>query len=968
MLQTNDAAADLNALKGLRVLCLRGEGDDSGLALLLAAAQRDLGWQVETLQPELSRFCEAQSFEAAAGAVAEIDAVIRECELASGVAAGRILLAGGRDLGRGFSEPDFLSDKNAVTRAVLVDNAEPFRILRRMFAFAMEQLDEVKPDLVVFGGSAGAWTFVFRLVAKQRGIDALALRRSLLWSGRCYWTADPATLNLAARAVIADKRAAHAPVSTNAQNHIEQSRAALSEACGAADPAAPRYIYLALKEDPSEAPDRQSPFWAYQYYLVELVCSTVPAGYKLLVHEHSANAGRRPVRFRRDLSRLPNVVPIDSAEDARKYIAGAALVVTDDSPAGWQALLCGRPVITLADNFYDGAGLSLRVRDPEELAKTVVNLLAPALARDARHNSRDLGWLLDAEWETSVSVDGDAAEAFQLLDRALHGTADKLSAVSVRNAGPGINAVPSPRGDQGFARMRLEGRRVLAVLPLGNKDLGKYLTGLMAAGKERFGWTVSVLSSTSDTRPFEKLVAPKGEIFVQPPLLREADWERDPRAAHEVDRAIRTAETKTGIPLGRVILAAGHSIGRAYSAPFQFYNRYPMLLRVLRDNEEPQRIARRLFRFADDMLERNKPDVLFFFHWGTPLNLLTWLAAQRRGIPCIVLRPSKIRHDHAFLTTDPLMWNTRAAELASAKIKARVAVSDAARNKVVSFRNQPVMIGHISRKWSSRNNLGFFRWHKQYARIALNQVVSRFRGQDRSTVEGLFARLWRYYRARFITWHQQGVFTAFDPSALERMKYVYFPMHKEAELAQLLQATTWHDQRQTIRLLASALPFGYRLLVREHRMNFGRRRTHSFRELAQVPNVTLIDPFDSQFKYLQHADLVVTENGSSGWEALLLKRPTLLLAERNFYEGSGLGVTVTDPDKLHAAVIDLLSKPPAVDDGSHDQALAAMIDAEFESTFPMKPEGFGEALDAFAELLAPQRDGAHDPRTAAAGS
>ena len=103
----------------------------------------------------------------------------------------------------------------------------------------------------------------------------------------------------------------------------------------------------------------------------------------------------------------------------------------------------------------------------------------------------------------------------------------------------------------------------------------------------------------------------------------------------------------------------------------------------------------------------------------------------------------------------------------------------------------------------------------------------------------------------------------------------------------------------TIRLLASVLPFGYKLLVREHRLNLGRRRTQAYGELAQLPNVVLIDPFDSQFKYLKHASLVVTENGSSGWEGLLLQRRVLLLSDATFYQGCGQGVTVSDPDRLN---------------------------------------------------------------------
>jgi CDP-glycerol glycerophosphotransferase (TagB/SpsB family) len=962
----------LKSLNGLRILYLRGPGDDAGLDVLLGEATRDLGWQVETLRPDLTQCCKRQSFEADSDAVAEIDALIRDCERTSGVPAGRILAADGRDLGRGFSAPDVLLEDSAIARSVLTDNAEPFRILRRMFAHARDAIAACGPDLLVFGGRADAWYFVFRLVARQTDVDALSLRRSRLWAGRRYWTNDIEGLNRAARALALSKRVAHAAVSTHAQNLIAQERspgASAPEAdgtasSGAEDLASLRYVYLALKEDPSESPG-QSPFWANQFYMTELICSTLPAGYKLLVHEHPDNTGRRPAAYHRDLLRLPNVVLIDGAEDARPYIANAAVVVTDDSPAGWQALLLGRPVIALAENFYTAADLARRVDDPENLAEAIVETLTPTLLRDASNDPRKLGWLLDAEWETSAPVDGDPEETFKRLQEALlapvDGEGHGLSGQGRHAQAPSasLGSVESPHASP-------QGLRMLAVLPLGNKDLGKYLVGLIAAGKERFGWTVSVLSSTADTRSFAKLVAPQGEIFVQPPLLRAAEWESDPKAAHEVLRAIRTAESKTGMPLGRVILAAGHSIGRAYSAPFQYFNRYPMLLRVMRDNSEPYRIARRLFHFADDMLERNRPDLLFFFHWGTPLNLLTWLAAQRRGIPCVVLRPSKIRHDHAFLTTDRLMWNTAAAENARARIRVRAPVSDAARDRIHEFRTRPDTIGYISRKWSNRMNLGFFRWHKQYVRIVMTQIANRFRGQDRSTVEGVFARMARYYRTLFLSGYQQRLFKTFEPSELAAMKYVYFPMHKEAELAQLLQATAWHDQRQTIRAIASALPFGYRLLVREHRMNYGRRRTRAYRELLQLPNVTLIDAFDTQFKYLQHADLVVTENGSSGWEALLLTRQTLLLADRTFYEGCGLGMTVTEPDKLPAALVDLLLRPAEAPDETYDHALAATIDAEHETTFPMNPDGFDAALDMFADILAPRHGGLRAPRAAAA--
>jgi hypothetical protein len=441
-------ASEISGFKGLRILCVRGDGDDAGLDALLAAGRRDLGWTVEMLHPDLSRFLEKQAFESDRGALEALDALIRACELASGLPAGRILLAGESDLGRGFSQANVAAADNAVARTVLADNAEPFRILRRMFAYARDTIAEARPDLVLFGGRADPCYFVFQMVARQKGIASFALRRSQLWDTRCYWAGDIGGLNLAARAIATEKRAAHAAVSTQAQNRVAQTR--LQELRGRdtathaphpfrrysdGDLAGLRYIHLALREDPATAPDSLPAFWANQYYAVELVCSTLPAGYRLLVQEHPRNAGRRPDRYHRDMSRLPNVVLVDPSDDAGKYLTHAALVITDDAPAGWQAFLLGRPVIALADNACAEAGLVHRVRNPEELASTVVDILAPTSKR-ADDDPRQPGWLLDAEWETTAPIDGDPVEALALLERTrrspLSGAADAPSGTESR--------------------------------------------------------------------------------------------------------------------------------------------------------------------------------------------------------------------------------------------------------------------------------------------------------------------------------------------------------------------------------------------------------------------------------------------------------------------------------------------------------------------------------------------------------
>jgi hypothetical protein len=499
----------------------------------------------------------------------------------------------------------------------------------------------------------------------------------------------------------------------------------------------------------------------------------------------------------------------------------------------------------------------------------------------------------------------------------------------------------------------LHGLRVLAVLPPARKERAKYILQLVEAAKKRWDWNVNVMCPDVDRKPFERLVAPEGRIYSRPPQLKLGDWERDSEAVALAVRRLREAELITRLPIGHCILAGAHTVGRAFNAAVRYAPRYAIVRHVLRDNTESVRIVRRLFRFADALLEECRPDLIVAFEWATIVNLMIWIAAQRRGIPCVAVRYSKLNPDHAFWTTDRLMLNVAARNRAVEKRECGASTSEVAHAYLRAFRDKPRVIQYIATKWQYRMQRSFFAWHLGYVRTVAREFINTLKGQDRAMREPSSARLFRYYRALFLSYYHQRFLMSVDEPTLAQMKYVYFPMHKEAELAQTFQATQWYDQRNTIRVLASMLPFGYRLLVREHRFNYGQRPTRFYRQTAQIPNVVLIDPFDSQFKYLRHAELVVTENGSSGWEGLLLGRRVMLLS-RTFYDGAGLGVTVSDPERLNATLLETLAKPAVANAEAHDRALGCMIDGELATTFPMRsePEVLSAALDMFARTVA----------------
>ena len=88
-----------------------------------------------------------------------------------------------------------------------------------------------------------------------------------------------------------------------------------------------------------------------------------------------------------------------------------------------------------------------------------------------------------------------------------------------------------------------------------------------------------------------------------------------------------------------------------------------------------------------------------------------------------------------------------------------------------------------------------------FARYSFN-VVARRKLLKESTVR----RLVEFNRRALVANSQRRFLRSFSAAELSEMKYIFYPMH----------AASWFDQRATIRLLASVMPHGCRLLVREH--------------------------------------------------------------------------------------------------------------------------------------------------------
>jgi len=483
----------------------------------------------------------------------------------------------------------------------------------------------------------------------------------------------------------------------------------------------------------------------------------------------------------------------------------------------------------------------------------------------------------------------------------------------------------------------------MRVLFLPHGQRAAYFNQFLALAAQEAGWVIATIGTEPGWKDAKAYVA-RERFFLVP------DWRRmplqpvDPRFADE----IAANELALGIPLNRLLLASERDLGSAFGLGHYHYPRKTEVQRLLKENDRPQKLIAEILRWMGNLIDDFKPDLILAGTAAAPQAFAAMLLARKRGIPFITGRRSKIYSNRSYWTQDPWMFNARAEELCRVSIAAGEQPSDRSIDFIREFREKPRVVGYIAKNWKRLSDQSFLKSHRFFAELAFLHARHQLLRKKSLPPKALLPAVADYYRRALLNFVQKDMFVTFTPEQLKDMKYAYLPLHKEPELAVNFQAPNWHDQFALIAQVSAAIPYGCHLLVREHRGNMGRRPTDYLERLRALPNVHLIDGFDPQFKYLSHAGVVITDNGTSGWEGLIFRRPVLAVA-RNFYSAVQLDNRVTDPFDLGRVMLKLLrDPPPPVAD--YDDRLALLADAEWETTMPDDLDGMRRGLQEIAEL------------------
>ena len=143
--------------------------------------------------------------------------------------------------------------------------------------------------------------------------------------------------------------------------------------------------------------------------------------------------------------------------------------------------------------------------------------------------------------------------------------------------------------------------------------------------------------------------------------------------------------------------------------------------------------------------------------------------------------------------------------------------------------------------------------------------------------------------------------------------YIYFPLHYQPERSSLPDAGVFADQVKLAINIAKLLPPDWRLVVKEHPMQWSYfkkgeqgRTLNNYEILNSYKNITFVDIETNSRELIKFSKGLITLTGSAGWEAINLGIPCLIFGSA-WYEGAPGSIRVKSYNEIQNALENLVN-------------------------------------------------------------
>ena len=114
--------------------------------------------------------------------------------------------------------------------------------------------------------------------------------------------------------------------------------------------------------------------------------------------------------------------------------------------------------------------------------------------------------------------------------------------------------------------------------------------------------------------------------------------------------------------------------------------------------------------------------------------------------------------------------------------------------------------------------------------------------------------------------------------------FIYMPLAVDEESNLLNYAPFYTNQIEVIRHIIKSMPIKYKLYVKEHPGEEvrGWRNISEYKEILDIPNVTLIHPSVPSEKLFRNCSLVITIRGTTGLDAAFYGKPSVIFGDLSY--------------------------------------------------------------------------------------
>lgn len=349
----------------------------------------------------------------------------------------------------------------------------------------------------------------------------------------------------------------------------------------------------------------------------------------------------------------------------------------------------------------------------------------------------------------------------------------------------------------------------------------------------------------------------------------------------------------------------------------------------------------RINKHFDDV----EPDAILGLNAVTLYDYLYYLIAKARGIPYLQLKLTRISNYVSYFS-EPLDISSHIGERINnymnnpENLKGKEKLYQEAVDFITDARSDSLTYeGAISKKKkvkgeSKSPDVGATNMVKKSVLKRLMHIIfsqhedTHYPAPQQSF---FYARIIKILRKKIFDKNVKKIFSSNWKNISEKYSYALYPLNTEPEVALLVYGRSYRNQIETVRNVASSLPVGWKLFVKEHPNAKGYRTAGFYKKLSAIPNVVLIAPEVSTEQLVKNSEMVFVVFGTIGLEAVLQEKPVISLCKTPY--GSfpvNMVRYVESMPSLAEEICDLLKNY------KYDEwALVCYVAAHIESSIPL---------------------------------